>query len=182
VNQSRASDKVVILDRDGTIVVDRGYLGDPAGLEFEPGAAEGLQFLHANGYRLVVITNQSGIGRGLFSLERLRAMNTRLNEMVENAGAKLERIYFCPHTPDDHCDCRKPALGLMTQASSELGFQPALATVIGDKKSDIEFGRRAGSRTILIAHDSSRAVLSAGPDIVAVNLMDAARALTSFRG
>jgi D-glycero-D-manno-heptose 1,7-bisphosphate phosphatase len=182
VIQSSALDKIVILDRDGTIVVDRGYLGDPEGLEFEPGAAEGLRWLHANGYRLVVITNQSGIGRGLFSLERLRAMNTRLFEMVADAGARLEGIYFCPHTPEDQCNCRKPAQGLMTQASSDLGFLPALATVIGDKKSDIEFGQRAGSRTILIAHDSPCEVPGVSPDIIAANLMDAARALTSLRG
>jgi D-glycero-D-manno-heptose 1,7-bisphosphate phosphatase len=177
VIQSRASDRVVILDRDGTIVVDRGYLGDPAGLEFEVGAAEGLQWLYSNGYRLIVITNQSGIGRGLFSLERLQAMNSRLTEMVASAGAQLEGIYFCPHTPDDHCDCRKPELGLMTRAALELGFIPALATVIGDKKSDIEFGRRAGARTILIGHEAPCAAPGARPDIIAANLGEAARAL-----
>jgi D-glycero-D-manno-heptose 1,7-bisphosphate phosphatase len=182
VNQPHASDKVVILDRDGTIVVDRGYLGDPAGLEFEPGAVEGLRELYSNGYRLIVITNQSGMGRGLFSLECLSAMNARLMAMVASAGARLDGIYYCPHAPDDHCDCRKPALGLMTRASSEHGFNPALATVIGDKPSDIEFGRRAGSRTILIARDAPGAIPYARPDIIAANLKEAAHALISIRG
>ena len=145
-----AADKVVILDRDGTIVVDRNYLSDPAGLEFLPGAAEGLRSLHEQGYRLVVITNQSGVGRGLFSLERLAAMNGRLEEMVRENGALLERIYFCPHRPEDQCLCRKPRPKLLLDAASELGFTPRKAVVIGDKPSDVEFGRSVGATTMLI--------------------------------
>jgi D-glycero-D-manno-heptose 1,7-bisphosphate phosphatase len=174
-----AADKVVILDRDGTIVIDRGYLDDPAGLEFEPGAAEGLQWLYSHGYRLVVITNQSGVGRGFYALERLEAMNARLNVMVENAGARLEGIYACPHAPDAGCTCRKPALGLLTRAVADLGFDPASAIMIGDKESDIEFGRRAGATTILIAAAAPAANVRIRPDVIAPNLMEAARAVTS---
>jgi D-glycero-D-manno-heptose 1,7-bisphosphate phosphatase len=187
-----AADKVVILDRDGTMVIDRGYLDDPAGLEFAPGAAEGLHRLHSHGYRLVVITNQSGVGRGFFTLERLEAMNARLRIMVEHAGARLEGIYFCPHAPEAGCACRKPALGLLTQAASELGFDPSSAVMIGDKESDVVFGRRAGAMTILISGDAST---SAGPstsgdaaahtrieaDLVARDLMEAAGAVISSR-
>jgi D-glycero-D-manno-heptose 1,7-bisphosphate phosphatase len=143
--------KVVILDRDGTIVIDRHYLSDPAGLEFLPGAADGLRSLYESGHRLVVITNQSGVGRGLFSLERLQAMNARLREMVLESGARLEGIYFCPHRPEDGCDCRKPATRLLLDAASELRFNPADAVVIGDKDSDIEFGSRAGALTMLVS-------------------------------
>ena len=181
MNATLRSDKVVILDRDGTVVVDRGYLDDPAGLEFEPGAAEGLHWLYSHGYRLIVITNQSGIGRGLFSLDRLEAMNARLSEMVELAGARLSGLYFCPHAPDANCNCRKPALGLMTKAASELGFAPASAIVIGDKESDIEFGRRAGAKTILIAADQSKVAFRFAPDIIAANLLEAARAVASSK-
>lgn len=177
-----AVDKVAILDRDGTIVVDRGYLDDPAGLEFEPGAAEGLNWLYSHGYRLVVITNQSGVGRGYFPAERLDAMNARLNLMVEEAGARLEGIYACPHSPDAGCACRKPALGLMTRAAADLGFDPASAVVIGDKESDIEFGRRAGATTILISGNAPTSHVRVKPDIVAPNLMEAARALTRSTG
>ena len=144
------ADKVVILDRDGTIVVDRNYLSDPGGLEFLPGAAEGLRSLHRQGYRLVVITNQSGVGRGLFSLERLAAMNRRLMEMVQENGALLERIYCCPHRPEDRCLCRKPRPKLLLDAASELGFTPRRAIVIGDKAGDVEFGRNVGATTMLI--------------------------------
>jgi D-glycero-D-manno-heptose 1,7-bisphosphate phosphatase len=176
------NDKVVILDRDGTMVVDRGYLDDPAGLEFLPGAADGLRSLYSQGYRLVVITNQSGVGRGLFSIERVHAMNARLERMVEEAGAKLERIYFCPHAPDAGCDCRKPALRLIKQAAAELGFDPPAAIVIGDKESDVEFGRRAGAVTMLLGKRETRLSSSATPDYVVENLKEAADIMSSRLG
>lgn len=175
-----AADKVVILDRDGTIVVDRGYLCDPSKLEFEPKAAEGLKWLYSHGYRLVVITNQSGIGRGFFTLEQLDAMDVRLNAMVAEAGARLEGIYSCPHTPEAGCSCRKPALGLLACAISDLRFDPASAVMIGDKESDIEFGRRAGARTILIRPGAPAATAGVRPDVIARDLMEAARAVTSL--
>src|ERR1700728_971595 len=168
------NDKVVILDRDGTMVIDRGYLDDAAGLEFLPGAAEGLRSLHSQGYRLVVISNQSGVGRGLFPIERVYAMNARLERMAEEAGFALERIYFCPHAPDAGCDCRKPALRLMMQAAAEFGFDPGAAIVIGDQESDVEFGRRAGALTILIGKPVSRPVPSSSPDYIVVDLREAA--------
>jgi D-glycero-D-manno-heptose 1,7-bisphosphate phosphatase len=152
-------DRVVILDRDGTIVVDRNYLADPQGLQFLPGAAEGLRRLHQDGYRLVVISNQSGVGRGLFSLERLQHINARLAQMVSAAGARIDGIYCCPHRPDEHCDCRKPQTGLLQQAAHELRFDPRKAFVVGDKGSDIELGRRVGATTVLIsthAHHGGR--------------------------
>ncbi len=178
--------KVIILDRDGTVVIDRGYLDNPDGLEFLPGAAEGLRSLHSQGYRLVVITNQSGVGRGYFPIERVDEMNARLNRMVEEAGARLEAIYVCPHAPDAGCDCRKPGLGLMMLAAAELGFDPAASVVIGDKDSDIEFGRRAGAKTIRISAMTQPAGAAAttgavAADAVAPNLVDAARAVVALQ-
>ncbi len=177
---------VVLLDRDGTIVVDRDYLADPDGLEFISGAAEGLRALHANGYRLVVVTNQSGVGRGLFSMARLELIHQRLHRMVRLAGAALAGIYFCPHRPDQHCACRKPETGLVTQAAAELSFNPAAAIVIGDKASDIELGRRVRATTILIrrpanaaaggiSNGAGRGAAPAGADFIATGLDDAAR-------
>ncbi len=179
-------DRVVILDRDDTIVVDRGYLGDPDGLEFLPQAAQGLQWFHQNGYRLVVITNQSGVGRGLFPIEQVHAMNERLQRMVEDIGARLTAIYFCPHVPEAACDCRKPAQGLLERAVAELHFDPKAAIVIGDKPSDVEFGKRAGAMTILIAPtappDAEAAAPAAlsRPDAVAANLAEAARVVAAM--
>lgn len=174
------SDKVVILDRDGTLVFDRGYLSDPARLEFAPCAADALKWWHEHEYRLVVITNQSGVGRGFFSPARAEEMNVRLYAMVEALGVRLERIYYCPHRPDAGCNCRKPALGLMERAASELGFDPRRTVVIGDKESDIEFGRRAGAKTILMADDSATATMLTQPDRVSATLLDAARVITAL--
>jgi len=177
----RGSGKVVVLDRDGTIVIDRGYADDAATLEFAPGAAEGLRSLHVGGYRLMVITNQSGVGRGLFALERVHQMNARLEVMVREAGARLERIYFCPHAPEAGCACRKPAGALLAQAAADLRFDPAAAVVIGDKESDIEFGRRAGATTILIAAERPSPAARFQPDFVAPDLMAAAHQLMQLR-
>jgi D-glycero-D-manno-heptose 1,7-bisphosphate phosphatase len=176
-----AADRVVVLDRDGTLVIDRGYLSDPDGLEFEPGAAAGLQWLYSHGYRLVVASNQSGVGRGLFTLERLASMHARLNAMVEALGARLERIYCCPHAPDAGCACRKPAPGLLLRAASDLGFKPEWAVVIGDKESDVEFGRLAGATTIRIAADRSETPGGIRPDFVAATLLEAAQIITRRR-
>src|SRR6185437_1189986 len=142
---------VILLDRDGTLVIDRGYLGDPAGLEILPGAAEALGRLHRAGHRLVVVSNQSGVGRGLLSEERLEQINARLSQMVREAGAQLAGIYCCPHRPEERCECRKPGTALVQQAARELGFDPSAAVVIGDKASDVELGRRLGALTVRLA-------------------------------
>jgi D-glycero-D-manno-heptose 1,7-bisphosphate phosphatase len=168
--------KVIVLDRDGTIVVDRGYLADPCGLEFERGAAAGLKLLYDAGYRLVVITNQSGVGRGMFQIEQVHHMNHRLQAMVAGTGARLSGIYFCPHAPEQQCECRKPAQALMQRAATELNFNPAEAVVIGDKESDVEFGRRAGARTILIRARTDAAEKTRA-DLVVGDLQTAAHAL-----
>lgn len=146
----------VVLDRDGTVVVDRDYLDDPDALEFLPGAAEALRRLHRRGYRLVVISNQSGVGRGRFSLERLQQINARLLQMVRAAGADLAGIYCCPHRPEEGCACRKPGTQLLLQAAGELGFDPKAAVVVGDKASDVELGKRVGAVTMWIRDDRGR--------------------------
>jgi D-glycero-D-manno-heptose 1,7-bisphosphate phosphatase len=178
MTSARISDNVVVLDRDGTIVIDRGYLADPDRLEFLPRVPEALRWLWERSYRLVVVTNQSGVGRGLFSLDRVAATNARLHEMVERAGAKLAKIYVCPHAPDADCACRKPNLALMAQAATELDFDPRGSVVVGDKDSDIEFGLRAGARSILISSERPAACKSFAPSLIVPNLMEAARSIT----
>jgi D-glycero-D-manno-heptose 1,7-bisphosphate phosphatase len=175
-------DRVVILDRDGTIVRNRHYLSDPEGLEFLPGAADGLRALHQQSFGLVVITNQSGVGRGLFSLEQLQAMNARLMRMVEDIGARIERIYVCPHRPDENCACRKPRTLLLLQAATELKFDPARAVVIGDSPSDVEFGHRVGALTMLIsAQEWLDEEASSRPEHVVRDLRDAASVLLALQ-
>lgn len=175
----RQMNKVVVLDRDGTIVVDRHYLADPDDLKFEAGAEAGLRKMSEMGFRLVVITNQSGIARGLFSLARLEEIHERLRQMMRSVGAPLDGVYFCPHQPADDCDCRKPKLGLMRQASAELGFDMSESIVIGDKDSDVEFGRRAGAFTLQIGTPQSRLQFAATPDRVVANLTEAAEIIRS---
>lgn len=166
----------VVLDRDGTIVEDVGYLDDPQKLRLLPAAAQGLRLLHEAGHPLVVISNQSGVGRGLFSLERLHVINDRLCSMLAQAGAPLSGLYFCPHRPDDGCDCRKPNTALLHQAAGELGFEPHTAIVIGDKSSDVEFGKRVGATTILVVPGSAASDGKPAPaDYVVQDLTQAAR-------
>jgi D-glycero-D-manno-heptose 1,7-bisphosphate phosphatase len=173
-----AADKVVILDRDGTIVVDKQYLSNPADLQLLPGAAEGLRWWSEHGYRLVVITNQSGVGRGMFSLERLNEVHGRFREIIGEVGARIDQIYYCPHTPEADCACRKPRVQLLVRAASELGFDASRAIVVGDKSSDVEFGRRVGATTVLIASKVPVTDGQSAPDHVAVDLAEAARMTT----
>ena len=168
--------RTVILDRDGTIVVDRDYLDDPAQLQFLPGALEGLRLMRAHGHRLVVVTNQSGIGRGRFTLARLEEIHTRLRQLLRAGGADIDGIYYCPHRPEDACECRKPKPQLVLRAAAELGFEPAATVVIGDKDSDIELGKNLGATTILVA-DTGGASDRVAPDHVVRDLLEAARFL-----
>jgi len=173
-------DLPVILDRDGTIVIDRHYLGDPQGLEFLPGAVAGVRKLHAMGCRLFVITNQSGVGRGLLTLEQVERVNRGLESMMETIGAPLTATYFCPHAPDADCECRKPSTSLLLQAAREHGFDPGQSIVIGDKASDIELGKRVGALTILIEGEHTDAARSSNPDVMVKDL-DAAATLIMRR-
>jgi D-glycero-D-manno-heptose 1,7-bisphosphate phosphatase len=145
--------RAVILDRDGTIVVDRGYLDDPTQLCLLPGAAQGLRSLHERGHQIIVVSNQSGVGRGRLTLTRMHEINALLTRMVEAAGAKLDGIYCCPHRPEDDCACRKPKTKLVLDAAAALGFDPNDCVVIGDKSSDIELGRRLQATTMLISEN-----------------------------
>jgi D-glycero-D-manno-heptose 1,7-bisphosphate phosphatase len=168
--------RTVALDRDGTIVVDRGYLSDPDQLEFCPGAEAGLQRLSRLGCRLIVVTNQSGVGRGYLDLQQLDRIHHKLQAMIAGLGVVLEGIYVCPHDPGDQCACRKPGTGLMEQAARDLDFNPATAVVVGDKKSDVDLGKRLGATTILIS--AGKPLTNA--DFVAANLLEAAAFVETF--
>jgi D-glycero-D-manno-heptose 1,7-bisphosphate phosphatase len=142
--------RFVVLDRDGTLIVERHYLADPGGVELISGAAAALRDLSAMGLGLVLLTNQSGVGRGLFDAACLARIHQRLTRLLEAEGVRLDGLYVCPHTPEDGCGCRKPKPGLLERAARELGFEPRESFVIGDKTSDLELGRRIGAVTILV--------------------------------
>jgi phosphoheptose isomerase len=172
--------RVVVLDRDGTINVERHYLADPAQVELVEGAAEGLRHLGDLGLELIVVTNQSGVGRGYLTAATLDRIHDRLAECLAAEGVKLSGIYVCPHVPADGCRCRKPGPALLEQAARKQAFDPRDAFVIGDKASDVELGRRAGSTTLLVRTGYGTATADSGevtPDYVVDDLRAAARVI-----
>jgi D-glycero-D-manno-heptose 1,7-bisphosphate phosphatase len=171
------SRRCALLDRDGTIVFERGYIRDPDEIELLPGAAAALRRLAQSGLALAVVTNQSAVGRGLLTEERLAEIHQRLRELLAAEEVSLAGIYFCPHVPEDGCACRKPETGLFDRASRELGFRPSESFVIGDKECDVELGRRAGATTVLVRTGYGDEVAKDGsvlPDYVADDLAEAA--------
>ncbi|GAK60443.1 histidinol phosphatase and related phosphatase [Candidatus Vecturithrix granuli] len=140
----------VLLDRDGTIIVERHYLSDPDLVELLPGAAEGLRRLQNMRFGLVVVTNQSGLSRGYFTETQLARIHQRMNALLKAEHVILDGIYICPHRPEDRCSCRKPEPGLVFAAAAEMDFEPSECLVIGDKPSDIGLGQRIGATTLLV--------------------------------
>ncbi|HEX5645676.1 MAG TPA: lipopolysaccharide heptosyltransferase II [Nitrospira sp.] len=140
----------VFLDRDGTLNPDPGYIRSPDQFELFPGVAQGLAKLVRAGARLIVVTNQSGVARGLFSVGELEAIHAKLARVLAEAGAPLDALYVCPHHPDDSCTCRKPNTGLIDQAVRERAVDLTRSYLIGDKVSDVELAKRVGSRSILM--------------------------------
>lgn len=140
----------VLLDRDGCIIRERHYLHDPAGVELIPGALEGLRLLRDLGLPLVLVTNQSGVGRGLFRRADVQAVHARLEALLAEGGVRLAGIYTCPHRPEDGCACRKPATGLAECAAQDLGLAPARCFVVGDKRCDVDLGLAWGARSLLV--------------------------------
>jgi D-glycero-D-manno-heptose 1,7-bisphosphate phosphatase len=143
--------RLALIDRDGTIIIDKVYLSDPDGIEFAPGAVPGLRLLRDAGFTLVLITNQSGIARGFFDLATLERIHDRLQSMLAAEGVQLKAIYVCPHGPDDGCDCRKPAPGMVKKAMREFGFEPHRVVVIGDSDADMGAAAAAGVTGVRVA-------------------------------
>jgi len=140
----------VFLDRDGTLNYDPGYLKVAAELKLLAGVGPALARLKGAGARLVVVTNQSGVGRGIITLKDLEAIHARLEGLLEQEGAALDAIYFCPHHPDDRCRCRKPEVGMVERAVSELQLDLRRSYLIGDHARDIQLAHRVGAKAILL--------------------------------
>lgn len=142
--------RFVLLDRDGTINAERHYLSEPDQVELLPNAAEGLAELKRLGFGLVVVTNQSGVGRGLFDEARLEQIHDRLRELLRASSVEIDGIVCCTHRPDEGCGCRKPLPGLVEKASRDHGFSPEASFVVGDKACDVDLGRAVGATTLLV--------------------------------
>ncbi len=171
----------VFVDRDDTIIADVKYCNDPEKVQLLAGAAEGLRLLADGGYSVVIVTNQSGIGRGYFDKDHLRAVHSRMREELRACGADFDALYYCPHLPEDNCSCRKPQPGLILRAALELNLDLGSSYTIGNSEWDLEAGRRAGTRTVLVLNNDSGDLVSKDArmpaDIVATNIEEAAQTI-----
>ncbi len=176
-----AKSVAVFVDRDGTLMVDVKYCAYPALVQLIPGAAEGLRALRQAGYRVVVVTNQSGIGRGYFDTKTLELVNNRLRDQLRREGADYDALYYCPHAPEEDCQCRKPKPGLLLRAASELDIDLASSYTLGDRDLDVKAGKAAGTKTILVSRTNHLEDSGSNPlaDFIASNLADAAKFILS---
>jgi len=177
--------KIVFVDRDGVINEDRGdYVKSWKEFKFIKGSKEGIRLLKANGFTVIVISNQSAIGRGLTTSEEVEKIHRNMMKELNDSQASLDAIYYCPHKPDDGCGCRKPKIGLLLNAVEKFKFNLQDAWVIGDNYSDIELGINAGCKTILVLtswNTNKAKETTIRPDHTMSSLLDAARFLVSSK-
>ena len=140
----------VFLDRDGTINEQMGYINHLSRFVMIPGAGEAIRLLNENGFLAIVVSNQSGVGRGYFPIEFVDKVHTYMAGLLEKEGAKFDGIFICPHHPDEGCDCRKPKTGLIRQACEAFHIDMENSYVVGDRCSDLEFADRANLKGILV--------------------------------
>jgi D,D-heptose 1,7-bisphosphate phosphatase len=168
--------KFIFLDRDGTINIDDGFIHDIHNLKFLPNAIKGLQLLNKAHFKFMIITNQSGIGRGYFTVDQFHAFNNNLISELEIHGIYIEKTYFCPHHPEVRCECRKPNPKSIVEASIDYGIDLNNSYMIGDHPSDIILGINAGIKTIYISNRDPKIpnMIGLNPDFVANDLLMAA--------
>lgn len=173
---------VVFLDRDGTINVDYGYVHKTERFHFLPNAVAGLKAMQSLGYKLVIVSNQSGIGRGYYTKEDYHAVTALMKQRLQAHHIHLHGTHFCAHAPEERCGCRKPAIGMFREACQSFSLHPEDCFMIGDKPSDIEAGNAFGCTTILVLTGKSRSPEGMHPDYVAKDLLDAARFIAQHSG
>ncbi len=182
--RAAAESKAIFVDKDGTLLADVPYNVDPDKMRLLPGAGPGLHALQAAGYKLIVISNQSGVAHGFFAEPALEQVTRRLTQLLACYDVRLGGFYYCPHHPRGSvhpyavaCACRKPAPGMIFRAAGELGIELATSWVVGDILDDVEAGQRAGCRTLLIDNGNETEWLPGPfrrPHACAVNLTEAA--------
>ena len=172
----------VFLDRDGTLIEDPGYLGDPRQVVVLAGVPAALRRLREAGYALVVVSNQAGVARGLFTEDDVRAVNARLSELLAGNGAVVDAWYWCVHHPEltGPCACRKPGTELLERAARDLDLELPASWMVGDHPSDVEAGVRAGGRGILVltghgGHQDAPPGAPVAPDLAAATDLILAR-------
>lgn len=177
----------VFIDRDGTLNEDTGYISHPDGLILYPFAADAVRLINQAGLKVIVVTNQSGVARGLYSEETLRQIHAKMSDELSKKGARLDSVYYCPHHPEFgdrqyrlDCDCRKPRPGMLIRAAREHQIDLSRSYVIGDKASDIRLASNVGARGVLVLTGFGKATVEqpdrwpCEPYAVAENLLAAA--------
>jgi D-glycero-D-manno-heptose 1,7-bisphosphate phosphatase len=171
--------KTVFLDRDGTLIEEVDFLSRLDDLRLFPFTREAVGLLRSNGYRLIVVTNQSGIGRGLFDEEAMHSIHQQIQKELEGA---IDGFYFCPHLPDAGCRCRKPNPGMIEVAKNDFSIDMSRSWVIGDKDLDVELGLNIGLRTVMVETGYGKEqgpTLKREPERIVANLLEAARYITA---
>lgn len=178
----------VFLDRDGTINEEVSYLGHPDLLSLISGAAEAIRLLNEADMLAIVVSNQSGVGRGYFSTATVEAIHQRLAKQLAIHGAYVDAIYYCPHHPSEGCNCRKPKTGMLVRAARDYRIDMQRAFVVGDKVSDLDAGRQVGCKTVLVltgygeqARETSNNT-SFQPDYISTDLYDAVKWILAEEG
>jgi D-glycero-D-manno-heptose 1,7-bisphosphate phosphatase len=186
--------RAVFLDRDGTISDEVGYVDEPSRFQVFPYSAEAIKQLNDNGWLTIVVTNQSGVARGLFPESMIHELHERLQEGLQQTGAKIDALYYCPHHPaaEDaryllECDCRKPLPGMIQRAAAEWEIDLGQSWMIGDRYIDVELAHNAGVRSALVMTGFGRdewELLGDSspqqPDLIADNLLDAVEQILQF--
>jgi D-glycero-D-manno-heptose 1,7-bisphosphate phosphatase len=182
----------VFLDRDGTINEEAGYLDNLAKIKIIPAAFEAIRMINVNAMKAIVISNQAGVARGLFSEEFVNVANEYLRAALREKNAIIDKFYYCPHHPTEgmgryrqECDCRKPAAGMLLQAAQEMNINLAQSYIIGDRYNDMEAGKRVGVKGILVKTGFGQSLLQDvgpdkptpqnKPDFVAADILEAVR-------
>ncbi len=164
--------KLIILDRDGVINHDSdAYIKHPDEWRPIPGSLEAIARLNHAGYRVVIATNQSGLGRGLFSIEQLNAIHQKMFDALAQQGGHIDALFFCPHRPDENCNCRKPRPGLLLEIASRLDIDLSGVPFIGDSLKDIQAAQAVGAQPLLVLTGNGRVTLDAleEPDSIPVH-------------
>jgi len=150
VGKHPAKRPAVFIDRDGTLIREKNYLSKIRDVRLIAGAVEALKLLRRAGYALIMVTNQSGIGRGYFTEEQLRKVHLHLSALLKKKGAALDAIYYCPHHPDEDCKCRKPGLGMVNAAKKEFNLDLRRSYAVGDHTNDFLLGQNMGGKGIFV--------------------------------
>ena len=167
--------RAVFLDRDGTMAPDAHYCSRVEDFRLFSSVPDAVKILNNNGFKVVVVTNQSGIGRGLFTEERLGEIHQKMKDELAKSKAYVDGIYYCPHHPDDKCDCRKPKTGMFERAVKDFGINLSHSFVVGDLPTDIEVGKALGCKTILINNSNRGGNINCSPDCISKTLYSAVR-------